>query len=74
MSWKAGDLVAVVTVSDGASFTRKPVTRSWAGKVIGPSVIGEGWWMVREINPSTGEPGRGRSRTLTVPEQEMHKP
>lgn len=73
--FKAGDLVVIVTVNEGRPVRNKrdAVEQTWAAKIIGPSPIGEGWWIVRAIDPATGKPtGWGAPRT--VPEDEMKKP
>lgn len=60
-NWKPGDLVVVVTVNRGLPVRpprkgRKPdAVESWAGAIVGPSLVGPGWWNVRRISPK----GRG---------------
>jgi len=52
--WKLGDLVTVTTVNRGVpassdSRARPGKTESWAGEIVGPSLLGPGWWKVRRI-------------------------
>ena len=57
--WKPGDLVTVETFNRGAPLRTsngKPA-KSWAGEIVGPSVLGPGWWNVRRDPPSGGPGG-----------------
>ena len=63
-----GDCVRVATVNRGLPVwsKRQDVAQSWAGEIVGPSLIGPGWWNVRQISV------RGRHRSVfAVPEGEM---
>jgi hypothetical protein len=69
---RQGDVVEVVTVNranGGAASNRRPKparNERWRGVVVGPSVMGSGWWMVKKMN--------GRSApwmTYTIPEDEV---
>lgn len=75
-TFQAGDLVAILTINGGRAVyrERQRVEEAWAGRIVGPSPIGEGWWLVRRIDPASGKIARGRSRVVTVPESEMSKP
>lgn len=70
--FRPGDLVEVVTVnraSGGATTNRrsKPAhNERWRAFVIGPSVLGTGWWIVKRLNG-----GRSNGRTYTIPEAEV---
>jgi hypothetical protein len=71
-NWKPGDLVTVVTVNKGLPIqaTRKgasPKTEIWAGEIVGPSLVGPGWWNVRRSKPVGG----GRGGVFTVPDGEI---
>jgi hypothetical protein len=72
MKFRAGQKVTVRTV-DGGRLPRmvasqRPIrTEEWQGRVVGPSMIGAGWWLVRKAG------GRG-GITYTVPEREMRRP
>lgn len=72
-TFNRGDLVAVLTKDRGERHLRKHAEETWAARVIGPSVIGDGWWLVRKVDPATGRPGKGAG-TFTVPEHEMSRP
>ena len=67
--WKPGDLVIVVTVNKGLPVRRKQqdTTESWAGEIVGPSLVGRGWWNVRQ---RTSQP-RGRGGVYAVPAAEI---
>lgn len=65
-----GDLVEIVTVNHGrkaiANRRRKALPKErWRAVVIGPSVIGPGWWVVKKLN------GRRPHMSYTVPDIEM---
>jgi len=69
---RAGDLIEVATVDralGGKARERRPRRlrkERWRAAVIGPSVMGDGWWIVKKIA------GRGSTRrTYTVPEVEV---
>jgi hypothetical protein len=49
--WKPGDRVTVVTVNRGLPVWSKEqdVVESWVGEIVGPSLVGPGWWNVRRI-------------------------
>lgn len=73
-AWKPGDIAVVVTVDRGLPSRpngRKPPTeQAWAARLIGPSVLGQGWWLVHKLDAKTGK----GAACYTVPETEMHKP
>jgi hypothetical protein len=56
--WKPGDLVTVVTVNNGLPVIHKRPVENWHGVVVGPSLVGPGWWNVRRDTPSGGTNGR----------------
>jgi hypothetical protein len=67
--WKPGDLVAVVTVNRGLPVWTKEeqdAAASWVGEIVGPSLVGPGWWNVRRAGPK-----RGRGGVFAVPEREI---
>ncbi|WP_428672026.1 hypothetical protein [Reyranella sp.] len=71
--WKPGDLVTVVTVNRGLS-VRRPRKDSkrkdpveWVGKIVGPSLLGPGWWNVSGIRAANGR----RAGSFAVPEKEI---
>ena len=71
---EVGDLIEVMTVDRAlggnayADRRRKPIRRErWRGVVLGPSLMGPGWWIVKKLN---GAASRGR-RTYTVPKNEI---
>ena len=71
--WKPGDLVTVTTIDRGLPRSSHPrgykgpdKTETRACEIVGPSLIGPGWWNVRQISVS----GRHRS-VFAVPEGEM---
>jgi len=73
--WKPGDLVTVVTFNRGLSVRqprkgskREDATVSWAGEIVGPSLLGPGWWNVRRIGPKGGRRG-----SFAVPENEIER-
>ncbi len=71
--FRTGDLVVIVTVDGarGGKATRdrrpKPVRKErWRAVVLGPSVMGSGWWIVKKMSgPSSNW------MTYTVPDTEM---
>ena len=67
--WKHGELVTVVTVNKGLPVWSKEqdAAKSWAGEIIGPSLIGRGWWNVRRDTPS----GAPNGSVFAVPEGEI---
>jgi len=67
--WKPGDLVTVTTVNRGLPVWRKrqDVVKSWAGEIVGPSLVGQGWWNVRQLTPTR----RGRGGVFAVPVGEI---
>lgn len=71
-TFKSGDLVVIVTVNGGRTIQRKREEETWAGKIFGPSAMGEGWWLVHRIDPATGR--RRSGPPITVPETEMKQP
>jgi hypothetical protein len=68
-----GDLVEIVTI-DGARGGKanadrrdRPIRKErWRAVVMGPSVMGSGWWIVKKVNGR-----RSSSMTYTVPDTEM---
>jgi len=69
-----GDLIEVTTVNRAqggnayADSRRKPNRKErWRAVVLGPSLMGPGWWLVKKLN-SRGSHWR---RTYTVPEKEI---
>ena len=70
--WTPGDLVVIVTVNRGRPLLRAPKDRksgeaeAWLGEIIGPSLLGPGWWNVRRIG-SNG----WRGGTFAVPDREI---
>ena len=73
-TFKRGDFVAIASVNGGRRIIRdsdRTVVETWAGRIVGPSGMGEGWWLVREVNPATGRPS---GTPTAVPENEMSKP
>lgn len=61
--FREGDLVEVVTVNrangDGATNRPKMVRKErWRAVVVGPSIIGAGWWIVKGLTGAalTGGP------------------
>jgi len=57
--WKRGDRVTVVTLNRGVPRSselrgRKGTdkTEAWAGEIVGPSLVGPGWWNVKRDTPS----------------------
>ena len=72
--WKPGDRVTVVTLNKGVPRSselrgRKGTdkTEAWAGEIVGPSLVGPGWWNVRRLTPK-GRPGGG---IYAVPDDEI---
>jgi hypothetical protein len=68
--WKPGDLVTVVTVNRGlpVRIKRHYAPESWAGEIVGPSLLGQGWWNVRKLTPK----GRARGGIVyAVPDGEI---
>ena len=65
--WKRGDLVTVVTVNRGLPVwsKRQDTAESWAGKIVGPSLLGPGWWNVRRADT------KGPGGVYAVPDGEM---
>jgi len=66
--WNPGDLVTVVTVNRGMPVVRKQTVVTWHGVIVGPSLVGSGWWKVRRDFPKGGR--RGGS-VFTVPDGEI---
>lgn len=66
--WKPGDLVTVTTVNRGLPIRRKrqDVVNSWAGEIVGPSLVGRGWWNVQRRGPKGG-----RGAVFAVPDGEI---
>ena len=64
-----GDCVRVATVNRGLPVwsKRQDVAQSWAGEIVGPSLIGPGWWNVRRLSPKT----RVRGSVYAVPDGEI---
>lgn len=72
-NWKRGDAVMVVTPNRGLPKLRGRVGRkgpdrveAWPGIVVGPSLLGRGWWNVQKI----GAEGR-RKGVYAVPHAEI---
>ena len=71
--WKPGDLVVVVTVNKGlpvqpARKDRKSAkAEAWLSQIVGPSVLGPGWWNVQRITPKA----RMRDGVYAVPDGEI---
>jgi len=65
--WKPGDLVTVVTVNRGLPVwsKRQVAAESWAGEIVGPSILGPGWWNVRRSAKA------GRGGVHAVPDGEI---
>ena len=70
--WKPGDRVTVVTVNRGLPVRsprkggkRQDAAESWAGEIVGPSLLGPGWWNVRRAG------AKGRSGVHAVPDGEI---
>ena len=65
--WKPGDHVKVFTVNRGLPVWRKrqDMAESWAGKIVGPSLLGPGWWNVRRAGT------KGRGGVDAVPDGEI---
>lgn len=72
--WKRGDIVVVTTVNKGLparpgrKYPAHDNVEKWPGKIVGPSLIGPGWWNVRRITPK----GRGGS-AYAVPHGEIKR-
>jgi hypothetical protein len=67
--WKPGDRLFVVTVKRGLPVWTKEeqdAAESWVGEIVGPSLVGPGWWNVRRI----GAKGR-RGAPFAVPRDEI---
>ena len=66
--WKLGDLVVVVTVNRSLPVWSEgqDAAESWAGEIVGPSVLGPGWWNVRRVHPNGWRGG-----TFAVPDSEI---
>jgi hypothetical protein len=58
--WNPGDTVTVATVNMGRPVWSKEqeTAKSWAGEIVGPSLVGPGWWNVRRVG------ARGRRGTV----------
>jgi hypothetical protein len=67
--WKPGDLVTVTTVNRGLPVwtKRHDTAESWAGEIVGPSLVGPGWWNVRR----RASKARGRGGVYAVPDGEI---
>ena len=65
--WKPGDLITVATVNRGMPVRskRQNTMESWAGKIVGPSLLGSGWWNVRRAD------AKGRGGVHAVPDGEI---
>jgi hypothetical protein len=70
--WKPGDPVTVVTINKGLPPRSDPrgrkgtdKTEAWAGEIVGPSLVGPGWWNVRRIGPIR------RGHVFAVPDGEI---
>lgn len=68
-TFKPEELVMVTVVQHFAAAKRKPRVTFWAGSVVGPSVMGEGWYIVRPL----GKRGSTRVAPFTVPWTDMTK-
>ena len=73
--WKPGDRVTVVTLNKGVPRRselrgRKGTdkTEAWAGEIVGPSLVGPGWWNVKRYSPSGTRRG---THVFAVPESEI---
>ena len=71
--FREGDLVEVLTIDRArgpkatADHRPKPIRKErWRAVVLGPSVMGPGWWVMKKITR-----GRARMTTYTVPDTEM---
>ena len=70
--FREGDLVEVVTAnraSGGLATNRRPKpirNERWRAVVVGPSVLGTGWWMVKKVNSHSAP-----WMTYTIPEDEI---
>ena len=68
---KRGDVVEVVTTNRGLSpsLWRRLLDKqeSWTGEIVGPSVLGPAWWMVRRLGPAK------YGRTYAVPSDEIKR-
>jgi hypothetical protein len=74
--WKPGNLVVVVTVNRGLPVRqprkgrkRQDAAEPWAGEIVGPSLVGPGWWNIRRI----GAKGL-RGAVYAVPDGEIRAP
>jgi hypothetical protein len=65
--WKPGDPVTVTTVNGGLPVIRKRAVEAWHGVVVGPSLVGPGWWNVRQLSPKRS----GRGGVYAVPAGEI---
>lgn len=71
-TFRAGDLIEVVTLNranGGSASNRRPKQvhkLRWRAVVVGPSVMGTGWWIVKKVN-GHGSPWT----TYTIPEDEI---
>jgi hypothetical protein len=73
--WKRGDRVTVVTLNRGVPRSselrgRKGTdkTEAWAGEIVGPSLVGPGWWNVKRDTPSGEKHG---TAVYAVPDGEI---
>jgi len=73
--WKRGDRVTVVTLNRGVPRSselrgRKGTdkTEAWAGEIVGPSLVGPGWWNVKRDTPSGTRRG---THVFAVPDSEI---
>jgi hypothetical protein len=66
--WKPGDLVSVATVNRGMPVIRKRTVETWHGVVVGPSLLGPGWWNVRQLTAKGGALG---GSVFAVPDGEI---
>lgn len=66
-TFQPGEPVKITTANRGARTVRVHKVETWLGHVIGPSVIGNGLWLVQPDRK------RGRGSTVTVPAREMQR-
>ena len=62
--WKPGDPVVVGTINKGLPRSSDPrgykgpdKTEAWAGKIVGPLLMGPGWWNVQRTDAKGGGGG-----------------
>ena len=66
--WKPGDLVTVATINQGMPIIHKRTVETWHGVVVGPSLLGTGWWNVKRDTPSGEKHG---TAVYAVPDGEI---